>query len=368
MLILVFIFSALVSWFACPSIFKLLERLKIYDIPKQRSVHRCKILRMGGLIFITGFMTASIMLPLIKNHGTQDDWFKLIGIMLGAFFIALLGGLDDYFDLRARTKFLYQWIIAGVVCGFGVQITEFKIFGLGPELGLLSIPFTMFWIVGVSNAVNLLDGLDGLAAGTAMIACIFMVFLGSGNLGMAFLLTGLMGGLTAFLRYNSHPAKVFMGDVGSLFLGYNLAVGSIELLPWKESFAGFALPLLVLALPIGDTLWAIGRRLSEGKPPFSPDKNHIHHRLIGIGLTQRQASTCLYTISLCSGLLAAILLPTTGATLSYIILCVSVFALFFALPITKGQRISQIHYLKLYKTARTHKPAYQTQEFAKMRP
>ncbi len=352
MLILVFIFSALVSWFACPSIFKLLEQLKIYDIPKQRSVHRCKILRMGGFIFITGFLTAAIMLPLVKNQGTQDDWFKLIGIILGAFFIALLGGLDDYFDLRARTKFLYQWIIAGVVCGFGVQVTEFKIFGMGSELGVLSIPFTMFWIVGVSNAVNLLDGLDGLAAGTAMIVCIFLVFLGSGNLGMAFLLTGLMGGLTAFLRYNSHPAKVFMGDVGSLFLGYCLAVGSIELLPWKESFAGFILPILVLALPIGDTLWAIGRRLMEGKPPFSPDKNHIHHRLIASGLGHRQATACLYLMSISAGLLVALLAYASIEIVACIVGANILLFLMFSLPLTKQQRVQQIHFLKAYKSVK----------------
>ena len=303
--------AALVALISTPVVRSLAFRVGAVDVPKDaRRMHTHPIPRMGGLAIFFGFiLSVLIFLPL-----TQE----LRGMLLGSVVIVILGILDDIFALPALPKFFVQIGAALIAVLHGNRI-EFlsnpNIFSqdLFWELGLLAVPITVFWIVGITNAVNLIDGLDGLACGVSTISSMTMLVIALivAEPDVALLMGALSGACIGFLPYNLNPAKIFMGDTGSTFLGFVLAVVSIQGLFKFYAIISFAVPFLMLGLPIFDTCFAILRRVSHGQSPMAPDRGHIHHRLIDMGFTQKQAVAVLYIISAILGL-SAVVLTTIG--------------------------------------------------------
>ena len=247
-------------------------------------------------------------------------------MLLGAVVIVILGIFDDIYALPALPKLLVQIAAAAVAVLMGNQIEVLSnpnIFSSNPywDLGFLSIPISVFWIVGITNAVNLIDGLDGLACGVSTISSMTMlvIALTVAEPDVALLMAALAGGCIGFLPYNLNPAKIFMGDTGSTFLGFILATVSIEGLFKSYAIISFAVPFLMLGLPIFDTCFAILRRVSHGQSPMSPDRGHIHHRLIDMGFNQKQAVAVLYVISAILGL-SAVVLTTTNVVRAMVVL------------------------------------------------
>ena len=303
--------ASLVALISTPVVRSLAFRVGAVDVPKDsRRMHSHPIPRMGGLAIFFGFiLSVLIFLPL-----TQE----LRGMLLGGVVIVILGIFDDIFALPALPKFIVQ-ILAALIAVLAGNRIEFlsnpNIFSseLFWELGSLAIPITVLWIVGITNAVNLIDGLDGLACGVSTISSmtLLVIALVVKEPDVAILMAALSGACIGFLPYNLNPAKIFMGDTGSTFLGFILAVVSIHGLFKFYTIISFAVPFLMLGLPIFDTCFAILRRVSHGQSPMSPDRGHIHHRLIDMGFSQKQAVAVLYIISAILGL-SAVVLTTIG--------------------------------------------------------
>ena len=303
--------AALVALISTPVVRSLAFRVGAVDVPKDnRRMHNHPIPRMGGLAIFFGFiLSVLIFIPLTP---------ELRGMLLGSVVIVILGILDDIFALPALPKFFVQIGAALIAVLEGNRIdflSNPNIFSqdLFWELGLLAVPITALWIVGITNAVNLIDGLDGLACGVSTISSmtLLVIALVMEEPDVAILMGALSGACIGFLPYNLNPAKIFMGDTGSTFLGFILAVVSIQGLFKFYAIISFAVPFLMLGLPIFDTCFAILRRVSHGQSPMSPDRGHIHHRLIDMGFSQKQAVAVLYIISAILGL-SAVVLTTIG--------------------------------------------------------
>ncbi len=303
--------AALVALISTPVVRSLAFRVGAVDVPKDnRRMHNHPIPRMGGLAIFFGFiLSVLIFIPLTP---------ELRGMLLGSVVIVILGILDDIFALPALPKFFVQIgaALIAVLAGNRIDfLSNPNIFSqdLFWELGLLAVPITALWIVGITNAVNLIDGLDGLACGVSTISSmtLLVIALVMEEPDVAILMGALSGACIGFLPYNLNPAKIFMGDTGSTFLGFILAVVSIQGLFKFYAIISFAVPFLMLGLPIFDTCFAILRRVSHGQSPMAPDRGHIHHRLIDMGFTQKQAVAVLYIISAILGL-SAVVLTTIG--------------------------------------------------------
>ena len=316
--------AAIVAFITTPVVRTLAFRVGAVDVPRDnRRMHNHPIPRMGGLAIFFGFiLSALIFVPLDA---------PLRGMLLGAVIIVILGIFDDIYALPALPKLLVQIAAATVAVLMGNQIEVLSnpnIFSSNPywDLGFLSIPISVFWIVGITNAVNLIDGLDGLAVGVSSIAAITMlaVALLTGNMAIAVTMAALAGACIGFMPYNLNPAKIFMGDTGSTFLGYMLATVSIMGLFKFYAVISFAVPFLILGLPIFDTANAIIRRVAEGRSPMSPDRGHVHHKLIDMGFNQKQAVAILYAISATLGLTAVVL--TSSGEVKAIVLLLAVLA------------------------------------------
>ncbi len=327
-IIFVFIFlGALVVGLLVTYVMRALAlRWHIGEMPDPRKVHTKFMPTMGGLGiyagFLSGILLSALLLPDVFKKINQD----YAGILLASFLVVALGIWDDLKGLDAGRKFLGQTIVATVIIAYGCVIQRISLpFTTDFNLGILAIPVTYLWLIGVSNAVNLLDGLDGLAAGVSLIASAVFAVLAYQNANWAFLIISLslMGGLIGFLKFNHHPASIFMGDTGSLFLGMMLAALSIKGFETAPGRVGLLLPILILAIPIGDTSIAFFRRLNKGKHPFKPDKDHLHHRLIYLGLSHKQAVYIIY--------LAALGFAVTSYLLARHFLLVGGIALFLAL-------------------------------------
>ncbi len=288
----------LISFSATPTVIALAHKIKAIDIPKdERRVHKKPIPLIGGLAIFYGFVISVLCFAVIDR--------QVMGLLLGSVIIVTVGVIDDMRDLSAKLKLLFQIIAAAIVIYFGVEIEYVanpfaKWFG--PQyinLGLWSIPITMIWIIGVTNAVNLIDGLDGLACGVSTIASVALLSMTllSQNLNAAIITAALAGAGFGFLPYNFNPAKIFMGDTGSTFLGFVLACISIQGIMKMYALISIAVPVLILGLPIFDTLFAIMRRIAKKKPIMAPDRGHLHHRLLDMGFSQRQTVTILYTLT-----------------------------------------------------------------------
>ena len=320
--LLAFAIGLVLSWVLTPYVKKLAFRLGAVDKPNARKVHHTIMARLGGLAIYLGFMAGAITCMQL----TKD----VVGILVGGTIITLIGIADDIFQLTAKAKLLGQIVAALVLVGFGVRIEWLNNpFGGYFYLDYLSIPFTVFWVVSFTNVVNLMDGLDGLAAGVSAIASvtIILVALQQGLYPVAVITAALAGGTLGFVRYNFNPATIFMGDTGSLFLGYMLAAISIYGAVKSAATIALIVPAIALGLPIMDTAFAIARRYLNGKPIFQPDKGHIHHRLLAMGFSQRQAVIFMYLIS--AGLcLSAVLLTEVEGIYAVILLAVILAAIF----------------------------------------
>ncbi len=310
------------------------EKVGAMDIPdNKRRVHDHPIPRMGGLAIFLGFILSVVLFAEINT--------QLQGILLGSVVIVITGVLDDILQLRAWIKFLAQ-ILAAVIAvlhGVVIEILSNPI-GTGElfSLNWASIPVTIIWIVAVTNSVNLIDGLDGLAVGVSTISCVTMlvIVLVVGEQNVALVLAALAGACVGFMPFNFNPAKIFMGDTGALFLGYILSTVSIMGMFKVYAVFSFLVPVFALGLPILDTSMAFFRRLAKGQNPMKPDRKHLHHRLLDMGLNQKQVVAILYLISAVLGLVAALL--AAEGWVRTVLLCAAV-----ALALLVGTLILRAH-------------------------
>lgn len=314
--ILAFTIALAVAYFITPQVKKLAVKLGALDAPDDRKVHTRPIPRMGGLAIYAAFMLAVVASMHINR--------EIMGLLVGGTVILIVGIIDDLKPLPARVKLLGQIVAAAVLVMFDIRIEWLtNPFGEMIYVDYLAIPLTIIWVVSLTNTVNLIDGLDGLAAGVSTIASItiLLVALQQNFFTVAILTAALAGGAFGFLQHNFNPAKIFMGDTGSMFLGYMLA--AISILGAVKSAATIALivPIVALGLPILDTAFAIIRRYMSGRPIFKPDKGHLHHRLLEMGLTQKQAVLLMYVISGCLGL-SAIALTEVNKSFGILIILV----------------------------------------------
>ena len=300
-----FFVTGILSFLLTPPVKRLAHRIGAIDVPKDaRRMHKKPIPRLGGLAIYISFVIVSLVL---------GQWnMQNFTILIGSAIIVVLGIFDDRNALSAKFKFGIQLIAAAIPVVFGnlriELITNPNLFSgeLYVKFGALAIPITIIWIVAITNAVNLIDGLDGLAVGVSAIACMTMlaVSLLIGEVPIAILLAVLAGACVGFMPFNLNPASIFMGDTGSTFLGFMLATLSIQGMFKVYAIISFAVPFLILGLPIFDTAFAFTRRILSGRSPFSPDRGHVHHRLIDMGFNQKQTVAILYIISTVLGLLA----------------------------------------------------------------
>lgn len=278
-------------------------RFRLYDAPNGRRLHSRPIPRLGGPAIAAAFGLPLLALLLWDNQ-LGDAWraqgTQGLALLLGGFLIMLVGLWDDVHHLRARYKLLGQIAIAVLAYFLGIQIHQIQLPLVGElDMGIFALPVTVFWILGFVNAVNLIDGVDGLCGGVVFIASVtvFFVALISGSPLGALFSAALGGAVLGFLRYNFNPASLFLGDSGSYFLGYVLAIMSI-LGTQKSSVAVAVLaPLLAVGLPVADTFLAIVRRALNGRPIFAPDRGHIHHRLLDRGYGPKRVVIILYVVS-----------------------------------------------------------------------
>ena len=338
-----FLLAFIVSFMATPYTIKIAHKVGAVDVPKdERRMHKKAMPKFGGPAVILGVLVSMIYLIAVMSiegsldlFSTQQYGKKLLGVLLGVIVIAITGTLDDIKTLKPWQELLGQTIAAIIVVAFGTKIEHLDIPFLY-KIGFnetFSIIVTIIWIVGVTNAINLIDGLDGLSSGISLISCISLLIIfatnGSSILSII-LITALAGGIVGFLPFNFNPAKTFVGDVGSNFLGFSLAVISILGVAKTYTVLVLIAPLIVLGLPIFDTIFAIFRRIIKGKSlkaVFKPDKGHLHHRLMAKGYTQKQAVLILYGLSATLGMFAIILLDSgLWKALSFALLVVAIIA------------------------------------------
>ena len=338
--------ALLVSYFMTPPVKRFAENVGAIDIPKDaRRVHDHPIPRMGGLAIFTGFVLSVL---LFVNMSMQ-----VMGLLLGAVIIAVMGALDDILCLNPWIKLGGQFLAALVAirCGIVFDVISNPGF-LDAEatipLGWLSIPFTIMWIIACTNAVNLIDGLDGLAVGISAISSISMMIvsmiLPAGIGGIPLILACLAGACFGFMPYNLNPAKIFMGDVGSQFLGFVLSCVSIMGLFKFHAIITFLIPLLSLAVPLGDTIFAFFRRILHGQSPFHADRGHIHHKLIDMGMSQKQAVAVLYAVSAVLGLIAVLVAgPGTGIRIVCIVVAFAISLTVWLFVFSKAHHTELLH-------------------------
>ncbi|HPD13486.1 MAG TPA: MraY family glycosyltransferase [Planctomycetota bacterium] len=303
--------TPLVAWIA--------RRIRLVDRPDPRKVHSGAIPRVGGVAIIVATAAAVLLgMTLTNIIGTalRAAQKGLLVILAFAGLVAVAGLVDDVRGLRARYKLLIQVAAACGVCAFGIRIEAIVVKGvLSLDLGWLSWPLTVLWIVGITNAVNLIDGLDGLCAGICAAACavIGIFAIHTNQAVMAVLMAALLGSLLGFLYHNFNPAKVFMGDCGTYFLGFVLATASVFCATKASTIVGLALPALALGVPIFDTLFSMLRRFLERRSIFAPDRGHIHHRLIDMGVQHRHVVLILYLVTILAAGMGLFMMLTRDA-------------------------------------------------------
>jgi UDP-GlcNAc:undecaprenyl-phosphate GlcNAc-1-phosphate transferase len=305
--------STFLSLILTPFIRRLAIYTKVISIPKvERNIHKKPIPLLGGLGIYISFILVLILKPGMLSSSEK-------GILIGATFIIIGGLIDDAMEIKPWQKLFFQLAAASALIYYGVTITILtNPFSSGVsyvDIRLLYIPFTLIWIIGVTNAFNLIDGLDGLAAGIALISCvtIFIIAIMNNRMEAAIFTAILSGAILGFLPYNFNPASIFLGDTGSQLLGFLLAAISIEGAVKSAAAFAIAVPILALGLPIYDTIFAMIRRKINGKPMMQGDRGHLHHRLLDMGLNQRQAVIIMYLISVVLGAIAIIAMQFTSS-------------------------------------------------------
>lgn len=327
-LVAVIIVAFIISFGVTPIVKAFATKVGAMDVPRDaRRVHDHPIPRMGGLAIFLGFLLSVLLFV--------DITAEVRGILLGLILIVATGILDDIVSLNAWVKLAAQLVAALVAVLHGVVIHFFmhpNVFLEGNVLniGWFAYPITVLWIVGITNSVNLIDGLDGLAVGVSTISCITILvavlLTGGVDPSVPLLIAALAGSCIGFMPYNLNPAKIFMGDTGSLMLGYTLSTVSVLGLFKFYTVVTFVVPVLALAVPLSDTIFAFCRRILHGQSPFKADRGHFHHKLMDLGLNQKQSVAILYAISAILGL-AAVTLTTNGALRILLLLLALVIAI-----------------------------------------
>jgi UDP-GlcNAc:undecaprenyl-phosphate GlcNAc-1-phosphate transferase len=302
--IIIYFGTALLAMVLVPFVSRLAKRYHLVDAPGPRKVHRAPIPRVGGIVFVVP--TLAFVLPLFFSNSEfgrsfQEMRAQFVVLLAAASFIFAVGFFDDLRSVPGRIKLLCLIAASLAVCASGAKLSSLSI-GTWLELdtGWAAWPLTVFWIIAVTVCMNLIDGLDGLAAGVAAMVCGIIAFLAffSDQAAMLVLMLALLGSITGFLFFNFHPARIFMGDGGSMFLGFMIGAGSVVCQTKTSAFVGLALPFLALGVPIFDTGFAIiRRRVFERRSMFAPDREHLHHRLLDLGLRQRTVVIIIYAIT-----------------------------------------------------------------------
>ncbi len=321
-----FILAFLFALAATPLVKKLAMQYNLVDEPSGRKVHDRARPRIGGVAIFLGFLFPFSLFFLfnLQNHAAEliitDD--RVTGFVVGALIIFLVGLIDDIKKLSPAIKFGGQILaaLAAFYWGFRINIVSMP-FTDGVSLGFLSLPITLFWFVLVINAINLVDGLDGLAAGICLFVSLALLFVCTVNNRIieALAFASLAGSLIGFLRYNFNPASIFMGDCGSYFLGYTLAALSIGGSIKGQFATAMLIPVIALGVPLIDTLWAPLRRFVFGQKMFQPDRKHVHHRLIKLGYTQRRAVLIIYGFTIILGIAAIAIVHAQNDTAALIL-------------------------------------------------
>ena len=319
--LIAFISAVIISFIMTPLARKLAIKVGAFDVPKdERKIHNKPIPYFGGLaIYVSIIACMFVYMPHKESN---------LFITVGATIIVLTGIVDDMKGMPAKLKMMLQIVAALIAIKGGVQIhfisNPLSETGMSYLLSWLSLPITLFWIVGITNTINLIDGLDGLASGVASIAATTLLFTAA-NVGHYFIVMQcaiIAGASLGFLPFNFNPAKIFMGDTGSLLLGYMLAVTSVSGMVKSVAAVALIVPIFALGLPIFDTTFAIIRRYINKKPIMEADKDHLHHKLMKIGLNQRQTVLIMYFISMMLGITAVIIAdanPFTGIIVATIV-------------------------------------------------
>ena len=313
--------AGVVSFLMTPLVMRLAHKVGAMDVPKDnRRMHKVPIPRLGGLAIFMGFLLSVLVFSKGLDRSMQ-------AVLLGAIIIVILGVFDDKYALGAKLKLVFQLIAAAVVVFYGdLRIDKLtNPFGTSLysswDLGVFAYPITIIWIVAITNAVNFIDGLDGLACGVSCISALNMLVIAMlvSETEVAVIMAALTGACLGFVPYNFNPAKIFMGDTGSTFLGFILATVSIQGLFKAYTAISFAVPFLLLGLPIFDICFSVIRRIATGHSPMEADRGHFHHRLIDMGFSQKQSVAIAYVLTGILGL-AAVLLTVSGAMKALILL------------------------------------------------
>ena len=311
-----FLAAAAFSFLLTPLVRRIAVHVDAVDQPDNRRVNVIPMPRGGGVAVAAAFIGIGLIFTVVNVRldllpmpaAVRRD--NIVALFLGGGLAAAFGVLDDYFDLRARWQFLGQLGLALLAIALGIVVERINDpFGTGILRldGAFGIGFTVLWIAGMINSINFIDGLDGLSSGVALIAAVTLgtisltTAVGVGQPYIAVLCFALAGALLGFLRWNFHPATVFVGTSGVMFIGYTLAVLSIL------GTAKVAVALLVLGVPIIDAFWIIVRRLAQRRSPFTPDRGHLHHRLLDVGLSHRSTVVLIYGICVVLGTLSLLL-------------------------------------------------------------
>lgn len=332
-----FLLAFITSFICTPYTIKLAKKVGAVNTPSNRGVNDKPIPRIGGIAVILGFILSAAYLIItictenkIELNDSENYGIKLLGFFIGICLIGIFAYLDDIKNLKPWQKLIVQIIAAIIVYFSGIRIDVINEIEI-PEI--ISFILTVGWIVGITNAINLIDGLDGLSSGITLISCMFLLIIFATNyspLISIILVTALAGSIMGFMPFNIHPARTFIGDVGAQFLGFALSVISILGVAKTVTLIVLIAPLLVLGLPIFDTLFAILRRIIKGKSikaVFSADKGHLHHRLMKKGYTQKQAVFILYAVSATLGMIAIILIDEgIWKSLSFLLIVIAIIA------------------------------------------
>lgn len=327
--LIVFLIGLIVAFLITPLVEKLAVKIGAVDIPTERKVHAEPIPSLGGVAIYLSFLLA-LFFALIKFFPNERE---INGILLGGTVILLFGIADDIKDLSPKVKFIGQILAATTLVVFGVQM-EFIGNPLGGliDLGIWGVPATLLWVVALSNIINFIDGLDGLAAGVSSIAAIalFVSAFETGQTTIAFLTVALAGATIGFLTHNFNPARIFMGDSGSMFLGFMLGAITVHGVMKSVAIVSLLIPIVVMGVPIFDASLAILRRLKDKKPLTQADKGHIHHQLLHRGFSHRQSVVIIYLWSILLSASAALLLYVSAAQRLPIFTGLTLLSFFFA--------------------------------------
>ena len=320
--------ATLLTLLSTPAVIRIARRLGLVDVGGVRNVHLSPVPRTGGVVIVGAMLAMVFAVVAVDNvigQAFRAVLPQLTALLVAGTFVAAVGLVDDIRGLRARVKVVAEVAAALAVCIAGIRIDSIVVDQwVRIDLGWMSWPITVLWIVGVTNAVNLTDGLDGLAAGISAATCgvITVLAIYTAQPVMAVLMLALLGSLTGFLKFNFHPARIFMGDCGSLFLGFILSASSVLCAMKSAALVGLALPALAMGVPIFDTLFCIIRRFLQRRSMFSPDRSHIHHRLLDSGLRHRHVVMMMYGMTLAAAGLGMVLMVTRNEETLGVLVCI----------------------------------------------